>query len=83
MEKRKRGYPKGTIFFVILRSVDAFILEKALLAKFKLTFKPRKDYGNEYFEGSLSSMIKMMFDEYIPTVPEDQLIQEATDGATA
>lgn len=78
MEKRKRGYPKGTIFFVGLRCIDAIMLENALIARFKLSFKPRKDYGNEYFEGSLSCMMKMMFDEYMLTVPENRPIEGAT-----
>lgn len=69
IEQRKRGYPKGTIFFACLRCTDAQSLETSLLHRFRALFKSRKDYGVEYFEGQLPSMLRVMYEEQLKTVP--------------
>ena len=55
-------YPNGSILFLHLnvKNVDAF--EKTLIELFCLEFKRRLDIGNEYFEGDVDKMKKLIYD---------------------
>ena len=59
-EKRKTGYPKGTIFFLARLCLHAPAMERTILAKAETLYQKRTDYGNEYFEGDLHSMIDLI-----------------------
>ncbi len=62
--KRLFGYDKGTIPLLVLYVAECDNFERHLINIFKTTFSIRTDYGNEYFEGDISSMIKIIIDEY-------------------
>jgi len=62
-EQRKKGYPKGTIFFLQRLCLKSIEMERTILSKAKALFKNRTDYGNEYFEGDLRSMIDLINSE--------------------
>lgn len=59
-EQRKKGYPKGTIFYLQRLCLSAPTMERTILAKADTLYKKRTDYGNEYFEGDLRSMIDLI-----------------------
>lgn len=61
---RIHGYDKGSvaIFSLFVCNSDSF--EKHLIALFTEQFIKRHDYGNEYFEGSLSKMISLIMIEF-------------------
>jgi hypothetical protein len=51
-------YTKGSEVLFLLQTLDCGKLEKIILTNFQQKYKQRKEYGVEYFEGTLSSMIR-------------------------
>lgn len=58
--KRLRSYEKEFILFLVVHCSDCQSLENVLLEKFKIHFKHRTDYGNEYFEGDIEKIQYLM-----------------------
>lgn len=57
---RMNGYPKGTeVLFMSLVS-NCFVLEETIKKIFTQKFIKRKDIGNEYFEGNVNEMLKII-----------------------
>lgn len=54
--KRFNQYPKGSLLILQVKVNDCSKAENDLMNIFKQYFIWRKDYGNEYFEGSLERM---------------------------
>jgi hypothetical protein len=54
--RRFSQYPKGSLLLIQTKVQDCNIAEKELISIFKNKFKWRKEYGYEYFEGSLEEM---------------------------
>jgi hypothetical protein len=56
---RDRVYhvPKGTHLELCIRTKNARALEKKVITLFKSKYSQKKEYGNEYFNGDLPSMI--------------------------
>lgn len=54
--KRFYQYPKGSLLLLHTKVNDCYKAERELIIIFKEKFKWRKEYGNEYFEGSLEKM---------------------------
>ena len=63
-EKRFKGYAKGSVPLLTLHVTDEDRFERGVLAIFELHFKRRKDYGDEYFEGSVVEMINLIVQHY-------------------
>jgi hypothetical protein len=85
--KRLSGYDKGTvpIFSLFVSECDAF--ERHLIQIFETRFTLRKDYGNEYFEGDVLSMINIVVQEHekenvVYTVSATQTTSISTNDAT-
>jgi hypothetical protein len=55
--KRLNQYPKGSKLLFQTICKDCHTTERELLFKFNNSYKPRKDIGNEYFEGDYRYMI--------------------------
>lgn len=62
--KRLLGYDKGTVPLLSLYVAECDNFERHLINIFKSKFTLCTDYGNEYFEGDITSMIKIIIDEY-------------------
>lgn len=62
--KRLSGYDKGTIpiFTIYVQECDNF--ERQLITLFESNYQPRKDYGNEYFQGDIRQMIQDIMTEF-------------------
>jgi hypothetical protein len=58
---RFNQYPKGSVLQFQLCCKDCKKLERDIIKIFKAKFKQRKDYGNEYFQGDLKEMTKIIF----------------------
>ena len=56
--ERFNGYPKGSEIELYVRVNDSATIEKQIIQTFKRDFIHKKDYGNEYFEGTAKEMIK-------------------------
>jgi hypothetical protein len=59
--KRFNKYPKSSVLLFQMICDNCNKMEKLVLKKFKETFKPRKDIGNEYFEGDYKDMIDIIY----------------------
>jgi hypothetical protein len=57
---RLDSYKNGYEIIHITQCIDAILMEKECLEKFKTCYIQRKDYGNEYFEGDRNEMEKMI-----------------------
>jgi len=69
MQTRIKGYPKGTIIILQLLCLDATFFEdhiKTLLLSSE-GIQPRTDFGVEYFEGDLMSILKLIWNAYDKT----------------
>lgn len=62
--KRLSGYDKGTIPLLSIFVSECDNFERHLIRIFETRFTSRKDYGSEYFEGDITSMIKIIIEEY-------------------
>lgn len=62
--KRFNAYTKGSIPLFTLHVTDEGKFERDVIAIFDLHFKRRKDYGDEYFEGSMVEMINLIVQHY-------------------
>ena len=75
--ERFNQYPKGSDLLFQMRCNDCRIVETLILKKFMNTFKQRREYGNEYFEGDYKDMIDIIYltikDENNNCVIEDTL----------
>jgi hypothetical protein len=62
--KRINGYPKQSHVYlqIYTNNVDAY--EKILLDIFSLNFTKRTDIGNEYFDGDVKHMLKIILNYY-------------------
>ncbi len=58
MEKRIKGYQKGSKIMCCSIVHDSKFVEKQIINRFKELFKIKKDYGNEYFEGKIEDIIE-------------------------
>ncbi len=56
--KRIKSYPKGSQLLLYLKCDDCIKTEKDIINLFKTNYTQKKDYGLEYFEGDIKSMIK-------------------------
>jgi hypothetical protein len=65
--KRLTGYTKGVVPLMCLNVSDADVFEKQLKLHFGKVFKPRRDYGTEYFEGNAYDMQRSIWDLYTST----------------
>jgi hypothetical protein len=70
--ERFNQYPKCSKLLFQMICNNCKNMEKVVVKRFKETFKQRKDYGNEYFEGDYKNMIDIIYytiknenDEYI------------------
>ena len=63
-KERFNGYTKGSVPLFAIHVADEEQFEKDIKVMFGLRFKPRKDYGNEYFEGNVVEMINLMVQHY-------------------
>ncbi len=59
MINRARQYPKGSEIILLLKCSDTVNVETKLIKLFSKDFKQCKEYGTEYFEGDINSMIKL------------------------
>jgi hypothetical protein len=59
-KRRLASYPKGSEVKFFLQVYECNDLEKKLIKMFKDKFIHRKDYGNEYFEGDVNTMIDII-----------------------
>ena len=70
-EDRMHTYSRNCKVIIVFYVRNSSFVEKELIKTFKLFFKRRKDLGNEYFEGSVQSMINefvatcVKFNKYI------------------
>jgi hypothetical protein len=60
---RMYGYPKGSELIYLSNVIDCVSLERKLIDLLNDKFIKRKDIGNEYFEGNLEDMLKVIRDE--------------------
>lgn len=58
--KRFLAYPKGSTLLYTMYVNDTVKTETAIIKRLKETFICRTDYGNEYFEGDINEMIKVV-----------------------
>ena len=58
--ERFKQYPKGSILYQQQYCFNCIETEGILIKIFKETFKHRKDIGNEYFEGNLIDMLRIL-----------------------
>jgi hypothetical protein len=58
---RFSSYPKGTEIILYVMVDDSLSLEKQLINTFKKIYEHKKGYGNEYFSGNVSEMIKTIY----------------------
>lgn len=54
---RVNNYPKFSVLIMQTLCIDCDILEKQIIKLFNEKYKRHKDYGNEYYEGNLISMV--------------------------
>lgn len=54
---RVNNYPKFSVLIMQTLCIDCDILEKQIIKLFNEKYKKQKDYGNEYYEGNLVSMV--------------------------
>ena len=59
--ERFNQYPKGSRLLFQTICNDCKEMEKNIIAKFKKTFKQKKEIGNEYFEGDYKDMINIIY----------------------
>jgi len=62
--KRLDGYDKGSIPIISLYVSDCDNFEKTLINIFDSKYKQRTDYGREYYDGDVSSMINTIIQEF-------------------
>jgi hypothetical protein len=58
---RFSSYPKGTEIILYIMVDDSVSLEKQVINTFKKMYEHKKGYGNEYFSGNVSEMIKTIY----------------------
>jgi hypothetical protein len=58
---RFSSYPKGTEIILYIMVDDSVSLEKQVINTFKKIYEHKKGYGNEYFSGNVSEMIKTIY----------------------
>ena len=58
---RFSSYPKGTEIILYIMVDDSVSLEKQAINAFKKIYEHKKGYGNEYFSGNVSEMIKTIY----------------------
>jgi len=78
-EDRFSGYPKGSEILLYINVDDSVGAEKLILTQFKKEFKQKKEYGTEYFEGSLQEMMKIVMNVGLKTPGIQELKQEVED----
>ena len=59
------GYTDGSVPLFSIHVADEEKFENDIKAIFGLRFKPRTDYGSEYFEGNAVEMINLIWQYYI------------------
>ncbi len=59
MINRARQYPKGSEIILLLKCANSISVESNLITLFSKGFRQCKEYGTEYFEGNINSMIKL------------------------
>ena len=57
---RHNAYPKGSEILFLSIVPNCHILEDEIKEIFNTMFIPKKEYGNEYYQGDISEMIKML-----------------------
>ena len=62
---RIRSYPKNSKLYLCLRTSNNVIVESNLKKIFRDKFIKRSDYGSEYFQGDIGTMIKIMSDSIV------------------
>lgn len=63
--KRLAGYDKGTIPVLSLFVKECDNFERHLISLFRSMFNARIDYGSEYFEGDVHTMVRCIVDEHV------------------
>lgn len=58
---RFSSYPKGTEIILYIMVDESISLEKQVINTFKKIYEHKKGYGNEYFSGNVSEMIKTIY----------------------
>ena len=58
--ERFKQYPKGSLLYQQLYCFNCIETEGILIKLFKKHFTHRKDIGNEYFEGNLIEMLRLV-----------------------
>lgn len=59
---RLMKYPKGSEIILIMECMNIHKCERDIINKFNNEYEPRKDIGNEYYEGSKSTMIEHIYE---------------------
>jgi len=54
---RLNDYPSGSVLYMQIQCNDSITIERAIINSFKQKYILRRDYGYEYFEGDINSMI--------------------------
>jgi hypothetical protein len=68
--ERIKKYPKNSCYCFVRKSNNMFIDENKLIKLFKQIFNHLKEYGNEYFEGDIDNMIKII-NNYFDNINND------------
>lgn len=78
---RIKSYPKGSELYLQMKCDNCDSMERELISVFKKKFILRKDIGDEYFEGDVSSMMTVIFDGIVRSKskkePVDSLVKPA------
>ena len=56
--KRIKSYPRGSKLLLYINCNDCIKTERYIINLFKTNYTQKKDYGLEYFEGDIKSMIQ-------------------------
>ncbi len=74
--ERFKQYPKGSILLLQSICSNCHSIEKEMIKQFKNNFKQRNDIGNEYFEGNLQDMIRIIIEliklDHLPNHSEQE-----------
>jgi hypothetical protein len=78
--ERIKKYPKNSSYCFVRQSNNMFVDENKLIKLFKNNFVHLKDYGNEYFKGDITNMIKVIGDYFdtIENIIENNTIENNT-----
>ena len=67
MNCKKNGYPKGSHIILQIACRNADGLETKILNRLRASIKERKDFGAEYFECTLDTIMGLVMELYRST----------------